>query len=279
MKVLGRMQRGWLVIRDLALWVALFLLYASVFGAVFGLLPFSMDELQGFLVYQLMEVLALLAAYGSLKKMRTLPSPGLGFSPKGRGADMAGGFWAAALLYGVGFGISYAAGWVQVEAVHWLWSSLLNTLGLFFLVAIFEETLLRGILLGKLLDGGMPKYAALLLSSVLFSALHLFNPNFSWLPFLNIFLAGILLGASYIYTRNLWFPIFLHWFWNWLQGPVLGYGVSGMQLGDPVLKLNFSGPDMLSGRVFGFEGSLLCTLLMIIATGIVLRIFKSRNNA
>lgn len=279
MKVLGKMRLCWLVVRDLVLLVAVFLFYASLLDAVIGLLPFSLDELQEFALYQLVEVLALLAAYGSLKKLRTLPSPGLGFSLQGRGTEMAGGFLTAALLYGVGFGVSCAAGWVQVEAVHWLWPSLLNTLALFFLVAVFEEVLLRGILLGKLLDGGMPKYAALLLSSVLFSALHLFNPNFSWLPFLNILLAGVLLGASYIYTRNLWFPIFLHWFWNWLQGPVLGYGVSGMQMSDPVLKLSFSGPDMLSGSVFGFEGTLLCTLLMIIATCIVLRVFKSRGNA
>lgn len=273
------MHRGWLVARDLVLLVGIFLLYVSLLGAVMGLLPLALDDLQEFVVYQLVEVLALLAACGSLKGLRTLPSPGLGFSLKGRGTDMAGGLLTAVLLYGAGFGISCAAGWVQVEAVRWSGPSLLNTLGLFFLVAVFEEVLLRGILLGKLLDGGMPKYAALLLSSVLFSAMHLFNPNFSWLPFLNILLAGILLGASYIYTRNLWFPIFLHWFWNWLQGPVLGYGVSGMQLSDPVLKLSFSGPDMLSGSVFGFEGTLLCTLLMIIATGIVLRVFKSRSNA
>jgi len=57
---------------------------------------------------------------------------------------------------------------------------------------------------------------------------------------------------------------------------VLGYEVSGMRLSDPVLKLSFSGADMLSGSVFGFEGTLLCTLLMIIAIGIILRIFKFR---
>ncbi|EJW90355.1 metal-dependent membrane protease [gut metagenome] len=176
---------------------------------VFGLLSFSMEETQEIIVFQLMEVLAIFAAYGSLKKICKLPLPKLGLSIKGRLTDMVGGFLAAVLLYGVGFGVSYIVGWVQVEAVHWLWLSLLTSFGFFFLVAVFEEVFLRGIVLGHLLDGGMPKYAALLLSSMLFSALHLFNPDFSWLPFLNLFLAGILLGSSYIYTRNLWFPIFL----------------------------------------------------------------------
>lgn len=79
-----------------------------------------------------------------------------------------------------------------------------------------------------------------------------------------------MLGASYIYTRNLWFPIGLHWFWNWLQGPLLGYGVSGIKIEEPVLTLRFFGPDMMSGSSFGFEGTLLCTVLMIIATGVII---------
>jgi membrane protease YdiL (CAAX protease family) len=88
---------------------------------------------------------------------------------------------------------------------------------------------------------------------------------------LNLMLAGMLLGASFIYTRNLWFPISLHLFWNWFQGPVLGYQVSGTSTYPSVLTLRFAENDVLNGGAFGFEGSLICTVLMIVFTFLIIR--------
>ncbi|MDE5710977.1 MAG: CPBP family intramembrane metalloprotease, partial [Bacteroides sp.] len=124
--------------------------------------------------------------------------------------------------------------------------------------------------LGRLLDGGVNRFVALFISSTSFSLMHFFNPNFEFLPFLNILLAGVLLGASYIYTRNLCFPVALHWFWNWLQGPVLGYEVSGNRFGDTLLTLRLSDAHLMNGGSFGFEGSLLCTFLLIIGSGLII---------
>lgn len=270
MKILTKAKRGWLIIRDWTLFIVVYLVYSIVwYLGTYGI-GFTMTGMLEQVLAQLGAVLALLATYFSLRKIHTFPSPGLGLTLRGRGKDLVGGFFVAVLLYSVGFGISSLAGWIQIETFQWLWEPMLTTWVLFFLVAVYEEALLRGIVLGKLLDSGMLKLAALAISSILFSALHLFNPHFSWLAFLNLFLAGIMLGASYVYTRNLWFPISLHWFWNWLQGPVLGYGVSGMKIDGSALTLRVSGPEMLSGGNFGFEGTLLCTVLMIMVTGVII---------
>lgn len=107
--------------------------------------------------------------------------------------------------------------------------------------------------------------------------MHVFNPNFSLIAFLNILLAGILIGSTYIYTRNLWFPIALHLFWNWLQGPILGFEVSGGQLGGTLLSLELPEENIINGGAFGFEGSVLCTALIIIAIAIILKSASKRS--
>ncbi len=62
---------------------------------------------------------------------------------------------------------------------------------------------------------------------------------------LNLLLAGMLLGASYLYTRNLCFPISLHLFWNWIQGPILGYQVSGNNFTTSMLTLRMPEENVL----------------------------------
>jgi len=205
-----------------------------------------------------------------------MPFSGLGISLRGRWKDWLAGMLFAIALYVVGFGASLSLGAVSVSGASFHFSSLLLSFLLFLLVGVTEELMMRGFVLGRMLDGGVNKFTALFISSVLFSLLHLFNPNFELLPFLNILLAGILLGASYIYTRNLCFPISLHWFWNWIQGPLLGYEVSGNRLEGSVLTLSLSEPNLINGGSFGFEGSLLCTILMIVGSVLIFRYYSRK---
>lgn len=88
-------------------------------------------------------------------------------------------------------------------------TELLLTTLLFVIVSISEEVLMCGYILKNLMTS-FNKYVGLIVSSLLFSLMHGINPNVDWLSMLNLFLADILVGASYIYTRNLWFPIALH---------------------------------------------------------------------
>lgn len=205
-----------------------------------------------------------------------MPLSVLGLSLRGRWKDWLAGMLFAIALYIVGFGASLSLGAVAVSGASFHFPSLLISLLFFLLVGVTEELMMRGFVLGRMLDGGVNKFTALFVSSVLFSLLHLSNPNFEFLPFLNILLAGILLGASYIYTRNLCFPIALHWFWNWIQGPVLGYEVSGNRFQDSFLTLSLSGPNLINGGSFGFEGSLLCTILLIAGSAIIFRYYSRK---
>ena len=200
------------------------------------------------------------------------PFADLGLTLGGHGKDIAYGMLMAMVLYAIGFGVSLALGAVRVTGVHFHPVDLLVSWFFFVLVAFAEEIMVRGYILGRLLSTRMNKFLALLLSSLIFAAGHLFNPGVTFLPMLNLILAGLLLGASYLYTRNLWFPISLHLFWNWIQGPVLGYEVSGNSFGNTLLAIEFPEPNLINGGAFGFEGSVICTFLMIVFTaGIIVR--------
>lgn len=270
-------KRLWWVVIDLVL-------FAALFGVIFVLIsmPLSFvfkesnyqEMLTNLPVLLLSETLMLISTFLAawiVLRVRGLPLTGLGLSIRGRWKDLGNGFLFILVLYAVGFGLSLILGAVEVVGVRFQLSSLLLTLLFFFLVAVTEELIGRGFILGRMLDGGVNKFWALLLSSVIFSLMHLFNPSFAVLPFLNILLAGVFLGASYIYTRNLCFPIALHWFWNWLQGPVLGYEVSGNKFGDSLLQLQLPEANLMNGGTFGFEGSLLCTVLLVIGTVLILK--------
>ena len=241
----------------------------------------GMEMQEGSLPSLFLERLLMLVGYLSaavlVLRWSNLPLSLLGMSLKGRGKDLLAGLGVAVLLYAVGFGTSLLMGTVEIASVQWIPRDLLGTLLFFLLVAVTEEVMLRGFVLGRMLSAGMNRFVALFLSSALFSAMHLFNPNFALLPFVNILLAGCLLGASFLYTRNLCFPVVLHWFWNWLQGPVLGYEVSGMDSGETLLTLRLTGSDLLTGGSFGFEGSLLCTVLLVVGTLAIVGYYERRG--
>ncbi|CUS88931.1 hypothetical protein JGI3_00839 [Candidatus Kryptobacter tengchongensis] len=140
----------------------------------------------------------------------------------------------------------------------------------FVLVALAEEILFRGYPFQRLIDGTSPIIATLLFS-LIFSLAHLQNPNMNFLALFNIFLAGVWLSASYIKTRSLWLPISLHFSWNFFQGYLYSLPVSGTILVEPAFDVEISAENIISGGNFGPEGSLITSLVLIIATIFILR--------
>jgi membrane protease YdiL (CAAX protease family) len=135
--------------------------------------------------------------------------------------------------------------------------------------------MIRGYILSNLSES-MNKYIALIVSSLLFGVMHLANANVTTLSFLNIVLAGIMLGIYYVHRKNLWLPISLHFSWNFFQGAIFGFEVSGVDVTGAITQ-NIQGPDLITGGTFGFEGSVIATLLMLIA--IVLLHYKYQDES
>ncbi|NOU62104.1 CPBP family intramembrane glutamic endopeptidase [Marinifilum caeruleilacunae] len=199
----------------------------------------------------------------------------LGFSLKNRGKDIFYGLIAGIVMMGLGTIILQVNGNLTIDSIHFAATSLLQSVFLFIIVSVNEEVLVRGYILPNFMDS-MNRYLALVLSSLIFTALHLFNPNVSFLGITNIFLAGILLGIGYIFTKNLWFPLALHFSWNFFQGPIFGFEVSGTDT-DTLISQSITGNELLTGGKFGFEGSLLASLLCTAAIILFWYVYKKQD--
>ena len=202
---------------------------------------------------------------------RSLVSLGLHFEGQVRRDFMAGLLWGAGMATAV-FALLWMFGLAQVQSVKFPVGSLVTVAVIMVLVAAQEELLLRGYMLNNLMQSAN-KYLSLLLVSVLFSVEHALNPNLTLVGLLNIVLAGMFLGIYYIHRKNLWFPIGLHFTWNCFQGAIFGSPVSGIQI-PSVFVVEFAGNDDLSGGGFGFEGSLMLTVVAVTAIIILHFIYR-----
>ncbi|MCD8029873.1 MAG: CPBP family intramembrane metalloprotease [Bacteroides sp.] len=214
-----------------------------------------------------------------MKYLDKYPISGIGLSLKGRGRDMVWGTLLACLLYLIAYPVILFWGQAEIAGVEWDIPALLFWLLIFFIGAFAEEIMCRGYVLRRLMYTRLNRFAALAISSAIFSLLHFLNPHTGFVPFLNLFIAGLMLGAAYLYTHNLWFPTLLHTFWNWIQGSVLGFNVSGTSGRYSLIDLKIREDNLLNGGGFGFEGSLLCTFLMLVVTGGIIWYYerKKRN--
>ncbi|ULQ52922.1 CPBP family intramembrane glutamic endopeptidase [Flavihumibacter fluvii] len=190
-----------------------------------------------------------------------------GFTWTGFEKHAAAGFSLAIAILGAGTCFLVAVGQLNWMEVQFNGQSFALSFGLMLMVAFAEEMVFRGYVLRNLRESTSP-IAALLVSAALFAIFHGANPGSNWLALVNVFIAGILLGINYSFTKNLWFGIALHFAWNFFQGPVLGYEVSGLDI-PSILTQSIGKNVLLTGGSFGFEGSLVNTILCLLAIGIL----------
>jgi membrane protease YdiL (CAAX protease family) len=164
-------------------------------------------------------------------------------------------------------------GWDRPSDQFWLMPIIGNML-LMMLVGFYEEYWTRGYQM-KVLAEGMhfgpisPRFAvaiAMVLTSILFGVLHAGNPNASMLSTVNISLAGIMLAMPYVLTGRLWVSIGLHFSWNFFQGAIFGFPVSGKTFRTAVVQTVQDGPDWFTGGAFGPEAGAIGLVAMTIIT-------------
>jgi membrane protease YdiL (CAAX protease family) len=193
----------------------------------------------------------------------------------GRGwwMDLGFGLALGAALMTVIFIVELGMGWVSITggletgraggAPFWL--AILGPVALFVSVGIYEELLFRGYQiknisegLGGVIGARGAIVAAWILTSVMFSLLHIPNPNSTITSTTNITLAGLMLGAGYVLGGSLAIPIGLHVTWNFFQASVYGFPVSGLDSSrTSFVSIEQSGPRAWTGGPFGPEAGLL----------------------
>jgi membrane protease YdiL (CAAX protease family) len=208
------------------------------------------------------------------------------------GFHLSGGWWLdllfgmvlGALLMTTVFLVQFGLGWVTVTGSFEslvpgapFWLAVIVPAVHFVCVGFYEELVSRGYQLRNAAEGLNssslgPRGAVLLawaLSSAFFGYLHAANPNATILSTANVALAGLMLGCGYVLTGELAIPIGLHVTWNFFEGTVFGFPVSGLRIGGATfLRIEQGGPDLWTGSSFGPEGGLLAAVAM--ALGILL---------
>ncbi|SHI37246.1 CPBP family intramembrane glutamic endopeptidase [Aquimarina spongiae] len=184
----------------------------------------------------------------------------LGFHIKNRGKEIVGGIVLGAFIMGFAYVTLLLLSEIEFVKLTFSIRELFISILIFLIVAIVEEVLLRGYVLRNFMIS-FNKYIALILSSAIFALLHGFNPNISWFSMVVLFLAGLLLGISYVYTKNLWFPIALHFSWNFFQTH-FGFNVSGLDMYS-IIETQIVENNLLNGGAFGFEGSIFSVIAEI----------------
>lgn len=202
------------------------------------------------------------------------PVKSLGFHWQTFQPDALTGFCLGLALLGAGSLVLLASHNLEWTAAHFVPADLFTGLVLMVVIAFTEEMVFRGYILNNLMES-MNKWAALGVSAALFTFAHGSNPGISFIAVINLLLAGLLLGINFIYTRNIWFAICFHFSWNFLQGPVLGYEVSGLPL-QSVLQPSLQGPWWITGGSFGLEGSFVATGLLLFALLLLYAAYEKR---
>jgi membrane protease YdiL (CAAX protease family) len=194
------------------------------------------------------------------------------------------GMVLGAMLMTAVFLMELGLGWVEVTGSFETHGgapfviSILFPVVTFLCVGVSEETVFRGYQLKNAAEGLNhraigPRGAILLawvLSSVFFAVLHSDNPNATPISTLNIVLAGLMLGFGYVLSGELAIPIGLHFTWNFFQGAVYGFPVSGFgAFGPTLLTTEQGGPQLWTGGSFGPEGGLLVPAVMLLGMSLV----------
>ncbi|MBS7077969.1 MAG: CPBP family intramembrane metalloprotease, partial [Streptococcus parasanguinis] len=140
-----------------------------------------------------------------------------------------------------------------------------------------EEVATRGWLLTRIAARtNLP--LAIAISSSLFGILHMGNAGVTFLSVLNIILDGVLAGLLFIYTDSIWLVVAQHGTWNYVQGNLLGFQVSGTGADASIFSFTMGdGPDWLTGGEFGAEGSIITTLVLLLSVVMVYRLGERRE--
>ena len=267
-----RLRAGWRLLLQTILLGVLF----SCFLLPLAFVPSASQNNTWLLLYQIAEFFAItLSVFVARRFLDRRSFVSLGFSRKARALrDLGAGILITFFMMGSIFLIEWAAGWLTFDGFAWQFDSFgtvirgtLVMFAAFVLVGWNEELLSRGYHL-QTLESGLNTFWAVLLSSAVFGVQHLINPNSEsvWFVTVGIFLAGVFLAYGYLRTRQLWLSIGLHIGWNFFEGVVFGFPVSGLD-SYALMHIRISGPVLWTGGAFGPEAGL------VLIPGIALGMF------
>lgn len=276
-----RLRAGWRLLLQLIL--------MTLLGVVIQLLTFFVPAIprlfsNDLLYYQFVEVLMItISIYLMMRFIDRRSFISLGLKRNLRATkDLLAGIAIAAVMMGLIYLLQWGFGWLQFQGFAWeietpsrVIRSTLTILLALILVGWNEELLSRGYHL-QTLASGLNHFWGVLISSIFFGVLHINNPHTSWISVTGIILAGLFLAYAYMRTKQLWLPIGLHIAWNFFEGVVFGFPVSGMDFYN-LIYIRVDGPETITGGDFGPEAGLILIPALLLGTACVWWYSRSRE--
>ena len=247
--------------------------------ALFGEMSFDSPTMLILTVFSLLG--SFLALWVATKFIDRKPLMSIGLSVKDKTNEMLIGLAFALAFIGGLFAILWIMGAITVTGFVGFKPGVFIVSMMLFMAAFDEELIFRGYILNNMMDATNNRWIALAGSSVLFALLHAGNPSIwsTWVPMTELFAAGFILGISYTFTKNLWFPTFFHFGWNFFQG-LFGFEISGLNVDSwKVISHENTGnvPDIVSGGSFGIEGSVITLSCTIICTYLIFKYYNDKE--
>lgn len=199
----------------------------------------------------------------------------LGLELPGALIKYARGFLFGIILFGGAVGLLAVTGFVEIEqgnpstqGAAALGGVLIVLIG-WIVQGAGEEVLTRGWML-PVLSARYKPWVGIIVSSLFFAVLHGLNPNLSVIAMINLALFGFFAAFYALREGSLWGICALHSVWNWVQGNIFGFEVSGGSFGGgTLLNLMETGPDWFTGGPFGPEGGLAVTIMLLVGMAFI----------
>jgi membrane protease YdiL (CAAX protease family) len=264
-----RLRAGWrLLIHTILLFV---------FGTVVGIVSGFFGTLNRSLIWgQIINFIAITSSVYVARRWldkRSFESLGLKLD-KHTLIDILAGIGITFIQMGFIYVLMQGLGWLTFEGFAWDFDPLnvvIREVITFFIAFIFvgwnEELLSRGYHL-QTIASGLNLFWGVIISSAVFGLLHLGNPNATWVSAAGIFFAGVYLAYGYIRTKQLWLSIGLHIGWNFFEGVVFGFPVSGLDI-YALTRIKVEGPEIWTGGAFGPEAGLIVLPSLILGAVLI----------
>ena len=208
-----------------------------------------------------------------------------------RGAKSMGlrmnGFWKEYLLGGlfgvvmlaVAVGLGLVSGTMRISiAENFSFILIIIYLAGYIVQGMSEEVLCRGYFMTSFARKN-PLWLAVIINSVYFGLLHFANTGFGILPFINLTLTGLVFSCYMIKRGNIWGVCAMHSMWNFFQGNIFGFAVSGSNLTASIFRVTqVNGGNLFNGGTFGIEGGLWDTIVELLALGFIIFILPQKND-
>lgn len=294
----GKVRSGWKIAAVLAIFYASILLVSMLVGIVVSFILMATGDLQagttalnatysdrglkvmenvnkGMMVVQ--EILTILIPILAWRITTKRKLSDMGFTPiKSNFKELIAGLVFGILSMTLVFAAIMLSG--QAEVATWKpHFSVMQLLFLvfFILVGFAEELLSRGYIM-SVLRQTKSIAAIMILPSVIFALLHSANSGIGLVPYINLTLVGVLFSYMFLKSGNIWMPIGYHITWNYFQGNVFGFKVSGNQL-EGMLTTTYAEDNIWNGGAFGPEGGLFVTAIILIGFIVVKLYYKNKN--